>query len=172
MTIYVYLSHDSDRTRHWILADVGALKIIGRIIHRIFQLPLKLMGDYVNLQNDTPNALQLLLEAATFQHDKRDGVITTDMLCRVDQRYNFLKVCTDIFVACVILMRDFFQLPLQRSPGDFYITFIQAIEMGAVMWVLLSSGSDQTSVRLCQVLDYSHEECPTQAGFQLMAPCV
>ncbi|KAJ5686881.1 hypothetical protein N7536_009500 [Penicillium majusculum] len=115
------------------------------------------MGDYVNLQNDTPNALQLLLEAATFQHDKRDGVITTDMLCRVDQRYNFLKVCTDIFVACVILMRDFFQLPLQRSPGDFYITFIQTIEMGAVMWVLLSSGSDQTSVRFCQVLDYLHK---------------
>lgn len=71
-----------------------------------------------------------------------------------------------------ILVRDFSQLPLQKSPGEFYITFIQPIEMGAVMWVLLSSGSDQTSVRLCQVLDYSHEECPTQAGFQLMAPCV
>lgn len=71
-----------------------------------------------------------------------------------------------------ILVWDFSQLPLQKSPGEFYITFIQPIEMGAVMWVLLSSGSDQTRVRLCQVLDYSHEECPTQAGFQLMAPCV
>ncbi|KAJ5195781.1 hypothetical protein N7449_006260 [Penicillium cf. viridicatum] len=34
--------------------------------------------------------------------------------------------------------------------------------MGAMMWMLLSSGSDQTSVRFCRFLDYLHEERPTQ----------
>ncbi|KAJ5516028.1 hypothetical protein N7527_007588 [Penicillium freii] len=35
-----------------------------------------------------------------------------------------------------------------------------------------SSGSAQTSVRLCQVLDYLHEECLTHASFQPMSSCV
>ncbi|KAJ5956392.1 hypothetical protein N7501_010671 [Penicillium viridicatum] len=52
------------------------------------------MGYYANLANNTPNALQSLLEAATFQ-------MTDEM----------------------------------RNPGKFYITFIQTIEMDAVMWM-------------------------------------
>lgn len=60
---------------------------------------------------------------------------TTDMLFRVDQRYSLLEICTAIFVACVALVRDFFQLTLQRNPGEFYITFIQIIEMDAVIWM-------------------------------------
>ncbi|OQD60478.1 hypothetical protein PENPOL_c023G06965 [Penicillium polonicum] len=57
------------------------------------------------------------------------------MLFRVYQRYSLLGICTAIFVGCVALVRNFFQLTLQRNPGEFYITFIQTIEMDAVMWM-------------------------------------
>lgn len=79
VTIYVYLNRDSDRTRHWILAEVAALKIIGRIIHHIFRLPLKLMVYYANFANNTPNALQSLLEAATFQ--MTDEMVWQPQIC-------------------------------------------------------------------------------------------
>lgn len=116
VTIYIYLSRDSDRTRHWILADVAALKIIGRIIHHIFQSPLKTDGILCQSPKRYAKCSPVITGSCHLPNNRRDGVVTTDMLFRVDQPYNFLEVCTAIFVACIIIMRDSPNLHSREAP--------------------------------------------------------
>jgi hypothetical protein len=149
VTIYLYKNHDLDCTRHWILAEVVALKIIGRIIHHIFWLPLELMGDYDNLPNDTPNALQsdiywkLTPSKRPIRWCGNHGYALSGRPAvqpSRDMRRRFCRLCNP---------RTGFLPTSTLEKPEFYITFIQTIEMGAVIWMLLSFGSRQNTVLFC-----------------------
>lgn len=100
------------------LTGVAAFNVMGRTLHSLFRLPLKLTGEHVSPRTDTLKAIQEVFHDIRYLIINEKSMVGLDMLLWIEQR------CREIFPRSrdryfgglnVLLVGDFFQLPPVRQ---------------------------------------------------------